>query len=256
MKMKPTFRIITVIICVLAVLICLGSCEYSIEYIYGIYNGALVLDIGESSYAQSTWETIDDYVFYNPTTDRVDVWYKGELYTLTEGYENGILSIEDIEKIHKKHTKRYDCAIEETNGWMSEFEDKWMELLELNARLSYIQYYSELTEEERAIVDVYNNGNMGKRGCISVFYCKLENGAVAVDMSTMGSHAGASITKMTIEDLTFAFSNTAGGIEVLYDGEFCSLTEAYEMGIVSYEDLLKVHAIHLDKNPHLASYMQ
>ena len=140
----------------------------------------------------------------------------------------------------------YDIAIDDPrDGKLKELEDAIKQLEALKGQ--YKDYYDNLSNEEKLIVDAYNNGDMSNMGCINKYYCTLENGAIVVDMGIMHSHADDAITEIKIADLIFSFPNTAASIEVLYNGEFLSLSEAYENGIVSYDELVQVHNIHNNK---------
>lgn len=48
-----------------------------------------------------------------------------------------------------------------------------------------------------------------------------------------------------IEDLEFTYPQKSHNIDVLYEGEFYTLTSAYEEEILSYKDLEKIHKKHL-----------
>ena len=64
------------------------------------------------------------------------------------------------------------------------------------------------------------------------------------DIEPMGSHDSLpAITTEVVEDFIFYFSHV-DRIDVFYNGEFYTLTYAYENGILSYEDLAQVHKIH------------
>lgn len=78
--------------------------------LYGKFeNGAIVADM--ESMSSSTVlpaiseEIVAGYLFWFSHVNRIEVFYKGELYTLTYAYENGILTEDDIASIHKVHTK-------------------------------------------------------------------------------------------------------------------------------------------------------
>lgn len=81
-----------------------------IKTLYGKFeNGAIVADM--ESMSSSTVllaiseEIVAGYIFRFSHVDRIEVFYKGEFYTLTYAYENGILTEDDIASIYKIHTK-------------------------------------------------------------------------------------------------------------------------------------------------------
>ena len=69
---------------------------------------------------------------------------------------------------------------------------------------------------------------------IKAYYGEFESGAI-VAMIESGYYTLA-LWEEEIEDITIRYSN-GNRIQVLYEGKFYTLTEAYEKGYLTYEDL-------------------
>ena len=79
----------------------------SVIHYYGEYeSGAIVamMTCSEYDYTEALWdEIIDGVVIHYSNGNRIIVLYEGEFYTLTEAYNNGYLSAEDLAVISEKH---------------------------------------------------------------------------------------------------------------------------------------------------------
>ena len=70
-----------------------------------------------------------------------------------------------------------------------------------------------------------------------IFECYGEfNGAYVVLFDGL---AGQAITRLTVDGITFTFPTTRQ-FTVYYNGEFCNLQEAFDKGIISHNDLVKL----------------
>ncbi len=75
---------------------------------YGEYpSGALVamLTGTKMQYTEALWtETVAEHAFHYANGNRITVLYDGEFYTLTQAYENGVLTKQNIEQIANQRT--------------------------------------------------------------------------------------------------------------------------------------------------------
>ena len=61
-----------------------------------------MIDAGD--YPAVCWgETIDGTTIYYSDGNRITVLYEGEFYTLTDAYENGYITAEELKDIAQKH---------------------------------------------------------------------------------------------------------------------------------------------------------
>lgn len=69
------------------------------------------------------------------------------------------------------------------------------------------------------------------------YYGEFESGAIAAMMGGKGYFQW--IWNEVIEDITIRY-NDSNRIIVLYEGEFCTLTEAYNLGYLTIDDIAKI----------------
>ena len=83
---------------------CVGVC---VEKYYGEFeSGAIVAMMGGGAYTDALWdEVIDGIIVHYYDGNRILVLYEGDFYTLTEAYEAGYLTIDDISNIADEHNK-------------------------------------------------------------------------------------------------------------------------------------------------------
>lgn len=77
---------------------------------YGEYNGAHAVMIFSHEFGANTAETYDalgGVILTYPTTQKMEVYYKGEFCSLPEAYENGLLTNSDLTEIAKKYGGQY-----------------------------------------------------------------------------------------------------------------------------------------------------
>ena len=73
-----------------------------ITHCFGIYNGsaALWIDCNEFEYYQMIWEDIvAEYTFSYNDSQQIWIWNEGKFYTVTEAYDNGLLTEDDVGEI-------------------------------------------------------------------------------------------------------------------------------------------------------------
>lgn len=182
-----------------------------IDNYYGTYqDNALALRITTSCLI-GTFDRHEDeiagflfsYNDYNPFF----IYYKRTFTPLKEAYENGMVSKEDVEQIHKLNDLRMD-----------------KDLYDRISRDYYAAYgKSEGIEADDAI--------------IKDFYGIYQDNAAAVYFSEMYFCA---ITKEDIAGVRFIFPDSRT-IYIYRDGVFTRLKEAYDEGIVSKEDVLQIY---------------
>ena len=82
-----------------------------IENYYGEFSGgAIVAMIASGAYDDAVWEeTVGDTTIRYNNENRILVLYEGEFYTLTAAYENGYLSLNDLEAISDLQKEYYPC---------------------------------------------------------------------------------------------------------------------------------------------------
>ena len=83
---------------------CVGVC---VEKYYGEFeSGAIVAMMGGGAYTDALWdEVIDGIIVHYYDGNRILVLYEGDFYTLTEAYEAGYLTRDDISDIAGEHNK-------------------------------------------------------------------------------------------------------------------------------------------------------
>ena len=82
-----------------------GDDSVSVENYYGEYSGgALVAMIASGGYDDVIWkETVGSVTIRYKNGNRILVLYNGEFYTLTDAYNNGFITAEDLAHISAKH---------------------------------------------------------------------------------------------------------------------------------------------------------
>jgi len=82
--------------------------DYIVEC-YGSYNGAIVLTmrIKNATYPGiADYETVSGFEFCIIDGIKISVWYNDRLYELKDAFDSGILTVEDVENIHSKQSKK------------------------------------------------------------------------------------------------------------------------------------------------------
>lgn len=76
---------------------------------YGQYGDCVVsLYIGTHTMIEDSIETVGDYEFNYKTTDHITVWNNHKFYSLSEAYQLGCLSNENVASIKEKHDENYN----------------------------------------------------------------------------------------------------------------------------------------------------
>lgn len=73
------------------------------RFIYGKYDGAIVLGRGRSMLNVYGEESVAGCIFQYPNGDGIRVYYDGEIFGLDEAYENGFLTAGQIKEIWRNH---------------------------------------------------------------------------------------------------------------------------------------------------------
>jgi hypothetical protein len=82
--------------------------DITIHKYYGTFNEKIVLSLstGLGPDVCVTPETIDAFTFYyNYPYYEIRVWDNGDFYTLTQAYEQNLLTYNNVKKIYAKHKK-------------------------------------------------------------------------------------------------------------------------------------------------------
>ena len=119
--------------------------------------------------AQVVWsETIEDIKFTYYDSGRIYIYYNGLIYTLTEAYEDGVLTLEDLTNLLQVYSikEKFDNIPLETEiyfgpnySWGDEFEDFFKEFNLFNSHYivtdyeSYVNVYSEIPNIEFELLD-------------------------------------------------------------------------------------------------------
>ena len=91
-----------------------GDDSVSVENYYGEYSGgAIVAMIASGGYDDAIWEeTVGEITIRYYNGNRILVLYEGEFYTLTDAYNNGYITAEDLTDIAAKHMEFHPYLFE------------------------------------------------------------------------------------------------------------------------------------------------
>ena len=100
-----------------------------------------------------------------------------------------------------------------------------------------------MVDDEYIILSAYEElGHQNPH--IIKYYGKYESGAIVALLSAEGYFDY--LTYEYIEDFTFRYPNQ-NHIQVLYNGYFYSLPQAYQNGYLTYDDIAAIYEIHITK---------
>jgi len=202
---------------------------FYVETYYGTYDGAVpVLMRGtKMAYAQVvTSETVAGYTFTYSDSNKMEVWKDGEFCSLSEAYDGGILTKEQIGEIREFKYLVFDS----TEHYYPTPESEDAPLKADGETLSQIakDYYDCCVEDKTFDPD-------GDGAFYIHYYYDPYNGAVPVIIK--GTHIEeGSVVSETVAGCEFGYRE-GEVFKVWKDGEFYSLTEAYEKGILTKEKL-------------------
>lgn len=85
-----------------------------VEKYYGEFpGGAIVAMIASGGYEDAIWEeTVGEITIRYYNGNRILVLYEGEFYTLTDAYNNGYITTEDLTDIAAKHMEFHPYLFE------------------------------------------------------------------------------------------------------------------------------------------------
>ena len=76
---------------------------WPIEYCYGIYNGCVAVMFSEPAFCMGWEDEVADSVFRYRDGSFIYIWNNGTFERITEAYEQGLLSKEDVAMIAEIH---------------------------------------------------------------------------------------------------------------------------------------------------------
>ena len=195
----------------------------------GTYNDCVIVmtDVRGVDYTTAI-ETVEiDGVTFTYGSGNKDVaWKDGRFYSLSEAYEKGFISRQDLLAIKYYHDKNG------TNKYLSEEDER-------RIKQAYFDYY--LSDDENA----------------SIFYVGVVNyygsfdGSEAVILSY--SYTTDVIMEETVCGKKFIY-NSDDKILLLRDGSFYSLQEAFDRGYVTEENVVAIWNGHKDAHSYLYKY--
>lgn len=174
---------------------------------YGNYNGVYVIfaDKKFKEYEpKETIEIVNGLAFVYPNENKLQVCANGTFYSLSDAYEKSIISAEQLAEVHSVYT------------------------MEKNVRSQFIAKYGDefpqvVNKSER--FDVFFHG----------IYDDVYVATIAMDC-----YSNVKNPTETVNGLTFTWMQQYD-IHVYYKGEFYTLTEAFDKGLINGEQLEEVH---------------
>ena len=202
---------------------------------YGKFGNKVILAVQGAAFVYS--REIGDYKFIFNKSTSLYVYENGVFTDLSEAYGNGTVTKDELGTIYERHLAYYSYFL---GGYKEEPISDNIKIME-NVKPSPI----ELTlEEKREIVWEYIDSEKDLEYSFGVrCYGKFENVyAVMIDGPYFYS---AEMRGEKVAGYTFNFTNGQRML-VYFEGNFYSLLEAYERGIITKEN---VAAIEWDKTP-------
>ncbi len=114
---------------------------------------------------------------------------------------------------------------------------------ELKIKEDYLEYRKK-TVENTGNPDMYNNKSL--EDIVINKYYGTYGGCVVVSINMNNDIPPADDIEEEIENYKFVFSSRKRGISVYYNGSFTSLSDAYEMGMLSKQNIRDIHFYHQD----------
>lgn len=151
----------------------------------------------------------------------------GEICKLTEAYEKGWLTQEQIGKIHARHTAHYAKYLDEREEMQAEATDESFAGYE-EARKIYLYGKAPSGDQKQAISDaLLSQQKISVDWDAFYTYYGMINGCTV--LMTAEREGEPSYRTLTVADQTFEWQYPFG-IYVYRDGTACTLEEAYEQG--------------------------
>lgn len=185
---------------------------------YGEFGGTFVLIMNLSGFdvAQvETYQTVDGITFCFAEDESFDVYREGEVYTLQEAFDLGFLSHDNLYSVWERHRAEnyflYDGG---------RVELRVEEVQEIVAAYLETHENHSLTEEDIRL------------RCFGVF-----NDAYVLFVDEAGAAYSDVISYETVSGVEFIYSSSHS-LTVYSKGEFCSVTDAFEKGLLTHDELL------------------
>ncbi len=200
-----------------------------IAYCYGIYNGYVVISLNYSPIAAIWTEVVDGIGFMEIRHPGIKVWKGDNIYTLTELYEQGQLTREDLLSIQTYNIQKREY--EKNGGVVPDFP-----------------VLDEETEAQirQTLADLSNAGRDGNKieFLPPIAYCYgTYNGYVVISLDYSPV---AAIWTEVVDGIGF-MEIRHPGIKVWKDDNIFTLTELYEQGQLTREDLLSIQAYNIQR---------
>lgn len=204
---------------------------------YAEFGNTHVLIYESKIYSQAfSTETVDGITFIHSRVLTFDVYREGEFKTLQEAFDSGWLTHENLLTLQSNHRAKNE-------EWYKYYEEENESPIAIDKEISkeivtafiaaHINDKHPVTEDEISL------------RCYGVF----DNVYVLfVDVVSWGY--GAAILTEIIADLQFIYS-CGQKMTVYSDGAFYSLTDAYENGILSRDNLLTVQENYIKDHEYL-----
>jgi len=194
------------------------------EY-YGSFSGCYVVRMSDrfSGYAAViTYETIDHITITYSDTNKAVAWKDGAIYSITDAYDRGLLTPDDIESISQK------CPL----FW-------WVE--EKQIRQDYVDAFVKTRNAKPDKVWIDRNYGRNHGGCavLMMWYEKED--------------ATAEIWSESVDGVLFKYNN-GRGIITWKDGKFYGLQEAFDKGYLYKDEIVQIAEYHELAYPDLYVY--
>ena len=207
---------------------------FRIERYYGSYDGAVAVMLNGAFdfIPEVRVDKVADSEIYYAYGTSIQVWKDGKFFTMREAYEQGILTAEQVAEIANAHSyseKLNNCILDLNDITKEAIEDAFAEDGDRN-RITWF----DINEENGEWDGVRCYGSF--ESCIILF----EPGDLTVE------------SEITVADSKFEYPNSFG-LYGYYDGELYTLSEAFENGYISKDEVAVVAERHRTVQRHINS---
>ena len=201
-----------------------------VSYYFGTYNGyaTVILSDIHSKYRGVAEEEVAGYVFNYTCAGRIHAYLEGTFYTLTEAYEQNLLTNQDIEDIFCGFSKQLYPSLQPLTPLSSETEAQ--------IKQDWVNGYTPFADLG-VDFDFYFNK-------VDLKYYGAYNGYIALRINNFYSNPLMEIYN-NIDGVVFIYSG-ASVFCVWKDGSFIKLDTAYEQGLLTKDDLQKIEYYYRD----------